>query len=118
MDYSKKFSQPSLFGYGNDVKSKGGKKGGVKLSDEELRIWDDICLEVQREICLYKYENYEIIKDELVNSGVKLLVHPAMRCNEEKVKGKFWEGRGIVVDGNVVVIGRNMLGNLWMELRR
>jgi hypothetical protein len=40
-----------------------------------------------------------------------------MRCNEEKVKEKLWEGRGIIVDGKIEIIGMNMLGKLWMELR-
>ena len=41
-----------------------------------------------------------------------------MRCSEEKVKDKFWEGKGIVKEnGEIVVLGRNMLGNLWMEVR-
>jgi hypothetical protein len=28
-----------------------------------------------------------------------------------------WEGKGVVVDGEVVVIGRNVLGNIWMGIR-
>jgi hypothetical protein len=30
----------------------------------------------------------------------------------------LWEGKGIVCDGKIEVIGGNMLGNLWMELRK
>jgi hypothetical protein len=30
---------------------------------------------------------------------------------------RLWEGKGVVVDGKVVVLGKNMLGNLWMSLR-
>lgn len=40
-----------------------------------------------------------------------------MRCSEEKVKSRLWEGKGIVVDGKIEVIGMNMLGKLWMKLR-
>jgi hypothetical protein len=40
-----------------------------------------------------------------------------MRCSEEKVKSRLWEGKGVIVDGNVKVIGGNMLGNLWMKIR-
>jgi predicted NAD-dependent protein-ADP-ribosyltransferase YbiA (DUF1768 family) len=116
LSYSVKFMKPSLFGFGSDVKSKGGKKV-FKLTDVEDRLWKEVGIEVQREICRFKYENYEVVRADLVKSGVKLLVHPAMRCGEEKVKSKLWEGRGIVVDGKIEVIGRNMLGNLWMELR-
>jgi hypothetical protein len=47
----------------------------------------------------------------------KVLIHPAMRCSEEKVRTRLWEGKGIVVDGKIEVIGKNMLGKLWMELQ-
>ena len=35
----------------------------------------------------------------------------------EKVKTRLWEGKGVVVDVNIEVIGKNMLGNLWMKIR-
>jgi hypothetical protein len=68
---------------------------------------------VQKKICRYKYDNYEVVKDVLESSRGKVLVHPAMRCNDEKVKSRWWEGR--VVDG--VLLGGNKLGNIWMEIR-
>jgi hypothetical protein len=40
-----------------------------------------------------------------------------MRCSDAKVLGKIWCGRAKVVDGKVVVIGQNILGVLWMDLR-
>ena len=40
-----------------------------------------------------------------------------MRCSDEKVKSRLWEGRLIIVDGNTQVIGMNMLGKIWMKLR-
>jgi hypothetical protein len=52
-----------------------------------------------------------------VKSGDKILIHPAMRCNEENLKTRLWEGKGVVRDGCVAIIGKNMLGNIWMELR-
>jgi hypothetical protein len=52
-----------------------------------------------------------------VKSRGRVLIHPAMRCSEEKVRTRLWEGKGVVVDSKIVVIGRNMLGNLWMEWR-
>jgi predicted NAD-dependent protein-ADP-ribosyltransferase YbiA (DUF1768 family) len=69
------------------------------------------------EICKYKFENYEEVREELVKSRGRVLIHPAMRCSEEKVRTRLWDGKGIVVDGKIEVIGRNMLGNLWMEWR-
>ena len=40
-----------------------------------------------------------------------------MRCNAEKVKERLWEGRAIIIDGKLEIIGQNMLGNIWMKLR-
>lgn len=95
------------------------KKMGRKfiLDKDELDLWNVLSIEVQKEICKYKYENYEEVRNELEKSKGKILIHPAMRCGEEKVRSKFWEGKGIVVDGKIEVIGMNMLGNLWMKMR-
>jgi len=94
------------------------KKMGRKfiLSDYELDLWYKLSIDVQIKICKYKYENYEEVRDVLEKSKGRLLIHPAMRCSEEKVKSRLWEGKGLIVDGKIVVIGKNMLGNLWMKL--
>ena len=117
-DYGEKFEIHSDFGQmsNREIKKKGGKKG-LKLELDELKIWSDVCVYVQRKICRYKYDNYEIIREVLNSSKGKVLIHPAMRCNEEKVKRKFWEGKGIVQNGEIVVLGGNVLGKLWMEIR-
>ena len=95
------------------------KKMGRKfiLSKEELELWYRLSQDVQIEICKYKYENYEEVREELTKSKGRVLVHPAMRCSEEKVKSRLWEGKGIVVNGKIEVIGKNRLGNLWMKIR-
>jgi hypothetical protein len=63
-----------------------------------------------KEICDYKLR-YEEVKKDLLESKGKLLIHPALRCRTpEKC---IWEGR--YVDG--AVIGQNLLGKIWMELR-
>ena len=80
-------------------------------------MWYGLSIGVQMEICKYKFENYEEVREELVKSRGRVLIHPAMRCSEEKVRTRLWDGKGIVVDGKIEVIGRNMLGNLWMEWR-
>jgi predicted NAD-dependent protein-ADP-ribosyltransferase YbiA (DUF1768 family) len=95
------------------------KKMGRKfiLDKNELNLWYMLSIDVQNEICKYKYDNYVEVRNDLLKSKCKLLIHPAMRCSEEKVKGRLWEGKGIVVDGKIHVIGKNMLGNLWMNIR-
>lgn len=87
------------------------------LDQYELNVWSKLSIDVQIEICNYKFDNYNEVRDELCKSMGKILVHPAMRCSEEKVRNRLWEGKGIVVDGKVNVIGMNMLGKLWMNLR-
>jgi hypothetical protein len=40
-----------------------------------------------------------------------------MRCGEAKLASRTWEGRAVVQDGRVVVLGRNALGRMWMQIR-
>jgi hypothetical protein len=56
------------------------------LNKDELDLWDKLSIDVQNEICKYKYENYEQVRDDLIKSKGKILIHPAMRCSEEKLK--------------------------------
>lgn len=95
------------------------KKMGRKfiLDKDELDLWYSLSIDVQNEICKYKYDNYEDVRNDLEKSKGKILIHPAMRCSEEKLKSRLWEGKGVVVDGKIEVIGKNMLGNLWMKIR-
>jgi len=116
LEYANTFASPSPYKEGNVVKKMGGKKG-LLLNDDELREWGSIGIKVQREICRWKLENYIEVRNDLMKSGDKILVHPAMRCSEEKVRSRFWEGKGVVVEGRVVILGQNMLGNIWMEAR-
>ena len=116
LEHSKIFLKPASFITGAQAKSKGGKKGFL-LNEKELELWTNYSIEIQKQICKYKLENYEIVSQDLLNSGNKILIHPAFRVNEEKVKKANWEGKGIVKDNKVNVLGQNMLGKLWMELR-
>lgn len=60
---------------------------------------------------------YDEVKNDLYKSKGKILIHHVMRCNEEKVKNKLCEGKGIVINDKIEILGKNMLGKLWMELR-
>jgi predicted NAD-dependent protein-ADP-ribosyltransferase YbiA (DUF1768 family) len=115
-EYSQTFMKPSLYKTGASVKRMGGKKG-MPLSPEELSKWYILSLEVQRNICRWKLEHEEEVRQDLKKSGTQLLIHPALRCSEEKVKERIWEGRCVIVDGNPVVLGQNRLGQIWMDLR-
>lgn len=119
LDYSKRFNINGDIKTSRDAKSKGGKgKNGLKLNSGELVLWNMLSESVQYEICKYKLDNYEVVKEWLLKSGNAILVHPAMRCGDNKMKDKFWEGRAIVKeDGNIEILGGNKLGVLWMKIR-
>ena len=114
LEYGNRFLKGNCEKDGGIVKKMGRK---FILSKEELELWYNLSVEVQREICKYKFVNYEEVRNDLRKSMGKVLIHPAMRCSEEKVRDRLWEGKGIVVDGKIEVIGKNMLGKLWMELQ-
>ena len=117
MDYGATFLKPSIYITGADVKKKGGKKG-ILLSVKETNEWEKISTEVQMEICRWKVENYEEVINDLFKSENKILIHPALRCSEERlVKNELWGGKGVVIDDKIVVLGKNRLGNIWMKLR-
>jgi len=99
-----------------EVKKMGGKRG-LALTMEEIALWDNLSRALQKEICNYKFRLYEEVRSDLLKSENKILIHPAMRCSEEKLETRIWEGKGVIRDGKVIVIGGNALGNMWMELR-
>jgi predicted NAD-dependent protein-ADP-ribosyltransferase YbiA (DUF1768 family) len=117
LGYGNTFLKPSPYKTGAIVKKMGGKKG-LLLNSVELKLWANIGIEVQNKICRWKFDNYEVVRQDLLKSGNKILIHPAMRCSREKLENStLWEGRGVVVDGKIVVLGKNLLGNIWMDVR-
>ncbi len=82
------------------------------LTLDELSIWNKASIQVQTDICKYKFENYEEVRSDLRKSGDMILIHPC-RCSDEAIRNRVWEGRLV---GNVV-LGGNMLGKIWMEFR-
>jgi predicted NAD-dependent protein-ADP-ribosyltransferase YbiA (DUF1768 family) len=116
-EYGLKFLKPSPYKTGTEVKKMGGKKG-LYLDKEELLIWNNISTRVQKEICAFKISAYQEVKNDLLKSKNKILIHPALRCSEIKLeRERIWEGKAIVRDDKILVLGKNMLGNIWMELR-
>jgi len=103
------------------LKSKGGKskKNGFQLDERELAMWSEKCIEVQRQICQYKFDNNEDVRATLISSGKKILVHSANRTSLAKVSECFWEGKAVLNQDEtaVEVLGRNELGKIWMEIR-
>jgi predicted NAD-dependent protein-ADP-ribosyltransferase YbiA (DUF1768 family) len=116
ISHGMKFIKPSSYRTCAEAKKMGGKRGLV-LTMEEIVLWDNVSRAVQKEICEYKFRLYEEVRNDLLKSENKLLIHPAMRCSEEKLETRIWEGKGVVRDGKLSVIGGNELGNLWAKLR-
>jgi len=117
LEYGGKFLSDGEIKTSKEAKMKGGKKN-FKLNVEELKKWNNMSVEVQFEICKYKLENYLEVREHLYKSKNCLLVHPGLRCSNEKMKEKIWEGRVIIgEDGNYMILGGNKLGDIWMKLR-
>jgi ribA/ribD-fused uncharacterized protein len=113
LDYSQLFMKPS-YRSAAEAKTLGSAKG-FRLTKEELAQWSRLSVEVQKEICRWKFENYKEVRDDLIKSGSKILIHPAMRCSH--VESRIWEGKASLKYGELVVLGQNILGKIWMELR-
>lgn len=112
-EYAQKFttiSKPA------DAKRMGGKRG-LYLNDGEIELWNKLSVDVQIEICKFKLYNYPEVQNDLKKSGNAILLHPAMRMNAQKASQRFWEGAAVTVDGTTTIVGQNMLGKLWMNLR-
>jgi len=126
--YSEKFTSTGDFKdlFNGKVKEKGGKsETELPLSKIESKTWDEIYLVTQRKICRWKYDMCPGVKQALANTGNKLLVHLASRKNAFQVSKNpklnnglaNAEGICIVENGKVKVLGLNMLGKIWMEIR-
>jgi hypothetical protein len=98
------------------AKKMGGKKGLI-LNSYELEKWTLISIDIQKNICKWKITNYEEVRNDLQKSKDKILVHPAMRCSLEKIENRIWEGRAKIIDNKIIIYGKNLLGNIWMEYR-
>jgi predicted NAD-dependent protein-ADP-ribosyltransferase YbiA (DUF1768 family) len=118
LEYGITFLKPSPYKTATIAKKMGGKKG-MLLNPMELKLWEEIGIDTQYDICEMKIEYYEEVKNDLIKSGDKILIHPALRCSIEQLeRTRVWEGKGIIKDGKVVVFGKNKLGNIWMEIRK
>jgi predicted NAD-dependent protein-ADP-ribosyltransferase YbiA (DUF1768 family) len=116
LDYGSVFRRPSPYKTGAIAKRMGGKRG-MLLSGVELGRWESLGMQVQFEICQWKLQHHAKVRANLLSSAGKILIHPALRCSEAKLASRIWEGKGVVQDGRIVVLGRNALGQMWMQLR-
>ena len=110
MEYGEKFQ------VGGEFAALPPGQKGKPLSVEDLKNWTLKGEAVQRKICRYKFEHEARVASCLKNHMTDVLVHPS-RVSDIKIKDRIWEGRGKIVEGKVVVLGGNILGKLWMEIR-
>lgn len=87
------------------------------VNHQGWKLWTSISINVQEEICKWKVDNYHDVQNDLRKSGTKLLVHPALRCSIEQLENRIWEGKAVVKDGQIIVLGANLLGKIWMKYR-
>jgi predicted NAD-dependent protein-ADP-ribosyltransferase YbiA (DUF1768 family) len=119
LDYGERFLKPSGFPP-SVAKQKGGKRG-LLLTSEELETWSTLSTDVQHAICRWKMM-YEEVRQDLAKSGNKILVHPKPRYPLQRFlihpHEVIWEGRAILQGDDVVILGKNKLGYMWMEYRK
>jgi predicted NAD-dependent protein-ADP-ribosyltransferase YbiA (DUF1768 family) len=115
MEYSVQFTSPTITAL--ESKKKGGKSG-LALTGSELERWNTLSVEVQREISWWKVNHNDQVRTDLLNTGNRILVHSAMRTSEKDLPKKIWEGKAILNEkGEILVLGGNWLGKVWMEVR-
>lgn len=92
-----------------DAKKLGGRsKCALTLS--ELNKWNSASINVQRQICEYKLARYPCIRNTLIGSKDRYILH-----QENRGKKPIWGGR--IDKKSKELIGQNILGKIWMELR-
>ena len=120
INYAKKFQgKDTEFKKASDAKKSGDKKE-AKLENNEIKKWKEKDAdEVQKEICLYKYENNLEVRELLNKYKDKTLIHQ----DDKAKKNTPWSARvdetkGTIKEGKEVIIGQNKLGKSWMNLVR
>tara|TARA_B100000780_G_C21120245_1_gene453687 strand:- start:54 stop:3497 length:3444 start_codon:yes stop_codon:yes gene_type:complete len=120
INYAKKFEgKDTEFKKASDAKKSGDKKE-AKLENNEIKKWKEKDAdEVQKEICLYKYENNLEVRELLNKYKDKTLIHQ----DDKAKKNTPWSARvdetkGTIKEGKEVIIGQNKLGKSWMNLVR
>jgi hypothetical protein len=115
--YSKQFLRCNDGGISAlDAKRK-SESAGLALTAEELTVWDKLSLKVQKEINGWKATIPEVRAD-LANTGKRKLVQTDIYTTEKDMEEKIWDGKAIVNEkGKVEIVGKNMMGRIWMEIR-
>ena len=110
ISYSKQFRSPTNL-TPRQAKIKGGKNG-FQLNQKQLSCWNNnIAIVVQNKICNYKFNNYQQVRNDLLDSNDKILIHSARTLGP-------WNGRATYNNNELTVLGENKLGEIWMNIRK
>jgi predicted NAD-dependent protein-ADP-ribosyltransferase YbiA (DUF1768 family) len=109
LEYAKKFEWNGKFNTPLEAKKAGGKKG-LFLENYELEQWSDESIDVQKEICAYKYLHNEEVKETIDENENKYLLHQDNRAKTNTL----WGGKFDKKTDNI--IGHNRLGLIWMNI--
>ena len=60
---------------GAKLKGKGGKRGGLKMNEKQIKEWDIESVKVMKEAISYKYKNDSLFHKVLNDTGKALLIH-------------------------------------------
>lgn len=96
------------------------KRGGkaFRLTSEELELWHQHTLEVQKQICQSKLEQSADLREFLVSSNEKYLLHFERSSGWSEYGGTFLsKDASPFRDGRCWLKGNNKLGCLWMDIR-
>lgn len=96
---------------GVEAKKAGGKKG-LKLLESEIIAWNDVSWDIQKKICISRIRGNNDLLTLLCETKGKYLLHQDNRAKPNTI----WGGKISKTEPNVVV-GKNFLGKLWMEVR-
>jgi predicted NAD-dependent protein-ADP-ribosyltransferase YbiA (DUF1768 family) len=60
---------------GAKLKGKGGKRGGLKMNEKQVKDWDNESIKIMKEAISYKYKNDSLFRKVLKDTGKALLIH-------------------------------------------
>ena len=103
LEYSKNFEKGEKYDTPQEAKKAGGKKG-FPLEDHEREKWNKESIDIQKEICIYKYKHSSDVKKIIDSSKKSYLLHQDNRATQNTI----WGGR---IDSKTnELIGQNKLG--------
>lgn len=96
------------------AKQLGSKSKGMKMTETECKEWNKSSIYIQFKICESKLERHECVREILRENMDE--PEPALFLHQEnRGKAPYWGGR---IDKNTgELIGKNMLGKIWTEMK-